>query len=641
MLEASPDALVVADADGVIERVNVQTERLFGFSRSELIGQPVEMLLPERLAHAHQEHRTRFRASPEVRGMGSGLLLFARLADGSEIPVEVSLSPLEIEGALRVMAAVRDVSDRVEAERLRRAADARFRSAFDDGPVPMMITEISPSADRIILDANEAMSQLLGVPKKELIGRAITEFIHPDDLLQDAQLAAAQKRGDATSFQHRVRYLRADGSTVWAHLTVSLLSREGERITTIGHSVDITGSVEAERQKSLRQAVQGAVSVVRSAVLSETALPRLLEIVCQQAKTLAKADLAWLARPDAAGAQLRHTAFDSQATKAQLPNRINIDQPLEAALAGSPWISEQLPSEPLVAPALHRALADVAHTIVAVPIEGEAGVEALLLIARSSGSSPFDNEDLEALHTYALGASTTLRLDEARRVQQRLDLLEDRERIGRDMHDMVIGRLFATGMGLQSTINRIDDPSMRDRLELAVEDIDDAIRDIRTTVYGLRSQLAWGDGVRGEILAIAADQQAALGFEPRVRFEGPIDELPSIVVEHLLASLREILSNTSKHAGASNVEIIAAATDDDVLLRVSDDGLGFDVQEVMGPDAGLSGHGLQNIRHRAHGLGGRLEITSRNDAGTTIEWTATVHGSVEGGTTDNVTSVPD
>ena len=200
--------------------------------------------------------------------------------------------------------------------------------------------------------------------------------------------------------------------------------------------------------------------------------------------------------------------------------------------------------------------------------------------------------------------------DLLRRVEQDLRVVEDRERIARDLHDIVIQKLFAAGMTIQGVWSRTTDTDQARRLSSVVDDLDDTIREIRSAIFSLQSNQ--GDGVRSEILRIISEERFVLGFEPRVRFEGPVDTISEPVATELLATLREALSNVGRHAGASAVEIIVESGDD-VCLTVLDDGRGI-------PETDTVGNGIRNLTERATLLGGRCHIASRPGGGTTLEW---------------------
>lgn len=215
------------------------------------------------------------------------------------------------------------------------------------------------------------------------------------------------------------------------------------------------------------------------------------------------------------------------------------------------------------------------------------------------------------LANFAEQTALALQLTETREDRQRLALLEDRDRIGRDLHDLVIQRLFAVGLGLQGVSRRVGPPEVVSRIEQAVDDLDATIKDIRRAIFGLGVLDTDGD-VQAEVTRLVDRAAATLKFRPSLRFEGPVRTLvdPDVVPD-LLAVLAEGLSNASRHSGARTVEVIVAAGDD-VVLTVGDDGRG------IAPEAVESG--LANIRRRAEQRGGTLEITSAPERGTRLVW---------------------
>lgn len=195
---------------------------------------------------------------------------------------------------------------------------------------------------------------------------------------------------------------------------------------------------------------------------------------------------------------------------------------------------------------------------------------------------------------------------------QRLRLVEERERIGRDLHDTVIQQLFATGLSLQAVGNLLDaDTPAANQLEAAVDDIDKTIKQIRSLIFGLQTETS---GLRTHMLSVIENSAASLPTSPRLQLNGPLDTaLPNEVGVHLLAVLREAVTNVARHANATQVDIEVAATATDVQLTVRDDGEG-------GAMSHPGGFGIANMRSRAADCNGTFEIASDN--GTTLRWSA-------------------
>jgi two-component system, NarL family, sensor histidine kinase DevS len=203
---------------------------------------------------------------------------------------------------------------------------------------------------------------------------------------------------------------------------------------------------------------------------------------------------------------------------------------------------------------------------------------------------------------------------ELQRGRDALALVDDRERIARDLHDTVIQRLFAVGLSLQSALSRAVSPAVIERIQLSIDEIDVTIRDIRASIFALHTRRPFGESLRDDVLVIAREAARALGFEPSVAFDGPVDTVVTDRVrEHLLATLREALSNVTRHAHASAATIKVVIDGREVVLRVDDDGVGFDGDGV--------GNGLRNMKERAVTSGGGCEIVaSATGRGTQIIW---------------------
>ena len=237
-----------------------------------------------------------------------------------------------------------------------------------------------------------------------------------------------------------------------------------------------------------------------------------------------------------------------------------------------------------------------------------------LYLCDKSGGDGFTDIDEEMV--VALAGAAGIAIENARlhaRVAD-LALFEDRERIARELHDTVIQRLFATGLVLQATVRLVERPEVVERLQSMVEDLDVTVRHIRSAIFELHTARLPGNSVRQAVLALCGESSRSLGFEPVVHFDGPIDSLlDEQVAEHVLAVLQEALSNVTRHAAATKVEVSMVTADGQLLVSVVDDGRGIE-QGVTG------GRGLENLRARAGRLGGDVEWGQGPDGGTVLRW---------------------
>jgi len=246
------------------------------------------------------------------------------------------------------------------------------------------------------------------------------------------------------------------------------------------------------------------------------------------------------------------------------------------------------------------------RTVVLVPLRAHLAAKGVLLVVLDAGRGTLEAEEAELLASFADQAS--LALDRAQAM-----LVTDRDRIARDLHDLVIQRLFATGLQLQGARRIADNGEVRERIDSAVADLDVTIRDIRSTIFEL--QHSHELSLRADVRAVAKEYVPVLGFTPMVRTSGPVDTaVPHKLGEQLLAVLREALSNVARHseADAAVVEVVATP-DEDLVLRVTDNGKGLPVEREES--------GLRNVRRRATDQGGTVVFLQEEPHGTTVEWT--------------------
>jgi signal transduction histidine kinase len=256
------------------------------------------------------------------------------------------------------------------------------------------------------------------------------------------------------------------------------------------------------------------------------------------------------------------------------------------------------------------------RSFLGVPILVRDEVFGNLYLTDKSTAPEFTAEDEDLV--VGLAAAAGVAIENARlsaRVHE-LAVVEDRERIARDLHDTVIQRLFATGMLLQSTTRLVNNDQRRaiERIGEAVDDLDVTIKEIRTAIFDLERRGRAGEALRGQILTEVREAADSLGFEPRVILDGPVDSaIDETVAVELLATLREALSNVWRHARATHVDV-EVGVGDDVTLCVADDGIG--PPEAPSP----TGKGLSNMAARARRLGGSLQLDRREPNGTLLEW---------------------
>ena len=352
-----------------------------------------------------------------------------------------------------------------------------------------------------------------------------------------------------------------------------------------------------------------ASTEVTAAMLQGAPAGRTLDLVVERARAVAGADAGLLLLPADAAPGL-----------------------VVAAVAGAP-AQEHLGAHVLGGPACEQLTAPATTLLdeevglmpgeglpegptVLAPLEAGESVLGVLVVSRGPGAAAFTDADLRMVHTFAGHAALAVQYSRAQGDRQRLAVYEDRDRIARDLHDLVIQRLFALGLGLQSLAPRLRGSGVEERISAFVDDLDETIREVRRTIFSLQEPEDGPTGLRGELLRVLAAAALPLGFDPHVAFEGPLDSaVPADLRADLVATLGEALTNVARHACASRVAVRVTVdlADRSVVLTVDDDGVG------PAPDA-APGHGIRNMASRAEHRGGTSALAARAGGGARLLW---------------------
>jgi signal transduction histidine kinase len=360
-----------------------------------------------------------------------------------------------------------------------------------------------------------------------------------------------------------------------------------------------------------REAWLEATAEITALLSGSHAGKQALQMIADRARRAASADVAWIVvgTPDdlslraVSGPQVELSDFG------KLPRAASLSS--EVLRTGEPISTDDMEDDPRALLMSHIPDWPVVGPAIVVPLRtGADVVGALALGWAPSKTEEYHTVDARLPASFAEQAALALEVARSREAEQQLALLEDRDRIGRDLHDLVIQRLFAVGLSLQSVSRMTDVPQVTERIEAAVDDLDATIKDIRRSIFALGSAESAAD-IQTELTRLVDRAATTLKFRPTLEFQGPVRTLVGDeVAPHLLAVLGEALSNASRHAGASRIEVRVSAGDSlDLVVADNGGGLPSDVHES----------GLGNIRERAVRLGGSCVVDSSTE-GTTITW---------------------
>ena len=365
---------------------------------------------------------------------------------------------------------------------------------------------------------------------------------------------------------------------------------------------------EARRQQRWLR----ASSELTRRLLGGAAVDEVLGFVTEQTLEMTGADLVVLALPDAGRRQLMVThaagAGAQGALGLMLPTAASLSG--EVLATGQPIMVEDFRNDERVAKAA-RAHLDLGPAIV-FPLGLAGGARGVLTVGRHPGALPLGRAAAELVTTFAAQAGIALELAERRSDAERLAVFEDRDRIARDLHDLVIQRLYASGMKLQGSIPMIDRPPVQERVSSVVNDLDTTINDIRQAIFALQARGKAAPGLRDKIMDVLEEMTGPMGLTASLRLTGQLETgIPADVGEDMVHALREALSNAARHGQASSVEVSIEA-DRELSLLVRDNGTGITNTSRRS--------GLANLAQRAEQHGGTLTVKPASNGGTELHW---------------------
>jgi len=363
---------------------------------------------------------------------------------------------------------------------------------------------------------------------------------------------------------------------------------------------------------------------VTTRLLSGSEPEKVLADVTRQVLELSGADLAVLALPD--DEERRLTIAHAEGDGADdvrglvLPTGQSLSGQVLAS--GALLATADFAADVRASQAARGAMSQIGPAVI-FPLGVPGNVRGVLTVGRRHGAPPFAPSQARVVASFAAQAGVALELAAIRADAERLSLYEDRERIARDLHDLVIQRLYATGMALEGTMPMVTRPEVASRITAAVDAMDETIRDIRATIFALQARDAPGlPDLRANIIGLVDEMTPVLGFSPSLRLGGRLGGphkagLTGEVADQALAAMREALSNAGRHASATAVDVTVDVDPGGVLIvQVIDNGTGI-------PPGG-NRSGLRNLARRAEKLGGELRLGPADDdaatPGTKLEW---------------------
>jgi signal transduction histidine kinase len=361
-----------------------------------------------------------------------------------------------------------------------------------------------------------------------------------------------------------------------------------------------------------------ASAQVTSALLGGAQMSETTRLVVEKAAEIVQADAAFLLVKEAGGEGLVVEAAHGEGTQIFVGERYALIETLAAKVfvdgKPRPYASRGKVMKALSPTAPPHGRLDGPGVL--VPLSSAGQVLGLLSVVRFRDSVPFHPADVRMVHTFADHAALAIEFSRVTADRQRLAIYEDRDRIARDLHDLIIQRLFATGLGVQGLLPKVTQPEVAEKLTGFVDDLDATIHDVRKTIFSLQDSVDEPSGLRGQVVRAVSAAAAVLTFEPTLTMAGPLDSaLSDQLRPHVVAVIGEALTNVARHAGASSadVRVTVDMVGHTVSVVIEDDGIGPSTDDVPG-------QGTVNMATRAHRLGGTSTLRRGDHGGAALTW---------------------
>jgi signal transduction histidine kinase len=383
----------------------------------------------------------------------------------------------------------------------------------------------------------------------------------------------------------------------------------------------------------LRERWLDALRGITSEILRGADADSLLDRIAENARELANADMGTIVTTTLAPGQLIVAAAAGETAPALAGQSVPADRSIsgEVMRTGQPLVFHDASAERRAYPRLVRA-ARIGPAIF-VPLRVRGRATGTLMVANQRGGRIFTEQAISLIETFADQASVAIEYGRAQGDQQRLQLMDERERIAKELHDGIIQSLFAVGMGLQGTALSAGSPDVAARIEVAVGELDRVIRDLRNYIFGLRPGILADRQLDQALHQLGDEVASASGVNVQVSVDAETAAALSAQSHEIVQLTREALSNVTRHAKAARASVTLARRESSAVLTIEDDGVGFDTS------GSSHGNGLRNMRQRASALGGELQLASAPANGTRLTVTVPLQRIGGGGARDHAAAV--